>query len=106
MPANANTMRKETPLRAHKTLTSDWTRDAGNIDSSRRMRPKSQIPAEIEEYRDEHWRREGTRQVETALDAECFIEQVGFAACLTDSRPSGPWLSVPGCGRRDPVMPG
>ena len=69
------------------------------------MRRKPQIPAEIEEYRDERWRREGTRQVETALDAERFIEQVGFAACLTDSRRPGPSLYVAVCGRRDAVMP-
>src|SRR5256885_8359065 len=69
------------------------------------MRPKPQIPAEIEEYRDERWRREATRQVETALDAERFIEQVGFAACLTDSRRPGPSLYVAVCGRRDAVMP-
>jgi len=69
------------------------------------MRPKPQIPAEIEEYRDERWRREGTRQVETAPDAERFIEQVGFAACLTDCRRPGPSLYVAVCGRRDAVMP-
>ena len=69
------------------------------------MRPKPQIPAEIEEYRDEHWRREGTRQIETALDAERFIEQIGFAACLTDCRRPGPSLYVAVCGRRDAVMP-
>jgi hypothetical protein len=69
------------------------------------MRPKPTIPAEIEEYRDERWRREGTRQVETAFDAERFIEQVGFAACLQDSRRPGPSLYVAVCGRRDAVMP-
>jgi hypothetical protein len=69
------------------------------------MRPKPQIPAEIEEYRDVRWRREGTRQVETALDAEAFIEQIGFAACLTDSRRPGPSLYVAVCGRRDAVVP-
>src|SRR5713101_7338241 len=69
------------------------------------MGPKPQIPAEIEEYRDERWRREGTRQVETALDAERFIEQIGFAACLTDSRRPGPSLYVAVCGRRDAVLP-
>ena len=55
--------------------------------------------------RDEHWRREGTRQIETALDAERFIEQIGFTACLTDSRRPGPSLYVAVCGRRDAVMP-
>src|SRR5438034_11626600 len=69
------------------------------------MSPKPEIPAEIEEYRDERWRREGTRQVETALDAERFIEQIGFAACLTDSRRPGPSLYIAVCGRRDAIMP-
>ncbi len=51
------------------------------------------------------WRREGVRQVETAFDAEAFIEQVGFAACLTDSRRPRPSLYVAVCGRRDAVLP-
>jgi hypothetical protein len=63
------------------------------------------IPAEIEEFRDERWRRDATRQVETAFEAERFVEQVGFAACLTDSRRPGPSLYVAVCGRRDAVMP-
>jgi hypothetical protein len=69
------------------------------------MRPKPRIPAEIEDHRDERWRREATRQVETALDAERFIVEVGFAACLADSRRPGPSLYVAVCGRRDAVMP-
>jgi len=69
------------------------------------MRSRAHLPAEIEEYRDDRWRREGTRQVETAFEAERFIEQVGFAACLTDSRRPGPSLYVAVCGRRDAVMP-
>src|SRR5436309_16081495 len=69
------------------------------------MRAKPQIPEEIEEYRDAHWRREGIRQVETATDAERFVEHVGFAACLTDCRRPGPSLYVAVCGRRDAVMP-
>jgi hypothetical protein len=69
------------------------------------MRTEPPIPAEIEEYRDERWRREATRQVETAFDAERFIEQIGFAACMTDSRRPGPSLYVAVCGRRDAVMP-
>lgn len=63
------------------------------------------IPTDIEEHRDERWRREGARQVEAALEAERFIEEVGFAACLTDSRRPGPSLYVAVCGRRDAVMP-
>ena len=69
------------------------------------MDNRAKIPAEIEDYRDEHWRREGTRLVETAFDAERFIERIGFTACLTDSRRPGPSLYVAVCGRRDAVMP-
>jgi hypothetical protein len=69
------------------------------------MRPGPEIPTEIEEYRDQRWRREATRQVETALDAERFIEQAGFVSCLTDSRRPGPSLYVAVCGRRDAVLP-
>jgi hypothetical protein len=63
------------------------------------------IDPDAEEYRDERWQREATRQVESALDAERFIERVGFAACMTDSRRPGPSLYVAVCGRRDAVMP-
>lgn len=69
------------------------------------MSPSVLIPPDIEDHRDACWHREGTRQVETALDAERFIERVGFAACLTDSRKPGPSLYVAVCGRRDAVMP-
>jgi len=69
------------------------------------MRVRLPIPEEIEEYRDSRWRREGTRQVESAYEAEHFIEQTGFAACMTDSRRPGPSLYVAVCGRRDAVMP-
>ena len=41
----------------------------------------------------------------TALEAERFIEQVGFSSCMTDSRRPGPSLYVAVCGRRDAVMP-
>jgi hypothetical protein len=70
-----------------------------------RASPKRQIPETIEEHRDIHWRREATRQIETAVAAERFIEQVGFTACMTDSRRPGPSLYVAVCGRRDAVMP-
>jgi hypothetical protein len=66
---------------------------------------KVEILEEVEEYRDERWRRAGTRQVETPQQAERFIEEVGFATCLTDSRRPGPSLYVAVCGRRDAVMP-
>jgi hypothetical protein len=63
------------------------------------------LPDEIEEYRDERWQREGAGSIETAAQAERFIESVGFASCLTDSRKPGPSLYVAVCGRRDAVMP-
>src|SRR3977135_204125 len=69
------------------------------------MRAKPQIPAEIEDHRDERWCREATRQIETAFDAERFIERIGFTACMTDSRRPGPSLYVAVCGRRDAVLP-
>ena len=67
------------------------------------MRP--QVSSDADEHRDIHWQREGTRQVETAFDAERFIERVGFSACLTDARRPGPSLYVAVCGRRDAIMP-
>jgi len=69
------------------------------------MKAQPQLPPEFDEHRDARWRREGIGQVGTVLDAERFIEQVGFAACLTDSRRPGPSLYVAVCGRRDAVMP-
>ena len=75
-----------------------------------RVRPSrstraSELPPDIEEYRDIQWRREGVRQVTSAFEAERFIEHVGFAACMTDSRRPGPSLYIAVCGRRDAVMP-
>ena len=67
--------------------------------------PRLEITHDVEEFRDGTWRRESTRQVDTVVEAERFIEQVGFAACLTDARKPGPSLYVAVCGRRDAVMP-
>jgi hypothetical protein len=66
---------------------------------------RMQVSAEAEEHRDVAWRREATRQVETPLDAEQFVERVGFTACLRDARRPGPSLYVAVCGRRDAVLP-
>src|SRR5262245_35594115 len=63
------------------------------------------IGPECEDFRDARWWREPTRPIATAFDAERFIEQVGFAASLTDSRRPGPSLYVAVCGRRDAVLP-
>ncbi len=67
--------------------------------------PRPAIPDDVEELRDSAWRREGARQITSPLAAEQFIEQVGFAASLTDARRPGPSLYVAVCGRRDAVMP-
>jgi hypothetical protein len=69
------------------------------------VRSKQAIPGDIEEFRDRTWRREGIQQIASPIEAERFIERVGFAACLTDSRRPGPSLYVAVCGRRDAVMP-
>jgi hypothetical protein len=69
------------------------------------VRARPEIPEEWDDHRDQHWCREGTRQIDTAFAAEAFIERVGFSACLTDSRRPGPSLYVAVCGRRDAVMP-
>ena len=63
------------------------------------------LPEALNEHRDHWWRREATRQIESVYVAERFIEEVGFAACLTDARRPGPSLYVAVCGRRDAVLP-
>src|SRR5215467_4836193 len=70
-----------------------------------RMPASRELPVDIEEYRDQCWNREATRLVESVAGAERFVERVGFAACLTDSRRPGPSLYVAVCGRRDAVIP-
>lgn len=72
-------------------------------DNRSRVRPP--LPPDIEDFRDIRWRREAARQVSTVFEAERFIEEVGFAACLTDSRQPGPSLYIAVCGWRDAVVP-
>lgn len=69
------------------------------------MPARPSLPDHVEDFRDRRWRREGGREVTSALQAEQFVEDVGFAACLTDARKPGPSLYVAVCGRRDAVMP-
>jgi hypothetical protein len=63
------------------------------------------LPDHIELHRDRMWRRDEELRVESALDAERFIEDVGFANTLTDARRSGPSLYIAVCGRRDVSLP-
>ena len=64
-----------------------------------------QLPADVEDHRDERWGRDLTRSVQTPIQAEAFVERNGFAACMTDARRPGPSLFVAVCGRRDAIMP-
>jgi hypothetical protein len=75
------------------------------MDRIRSTSPKFQIPSEIEEYRDARWQREEQNRVQTVVQAERFIERAGFAACMLDSRQTGPSLYIAVCGRRDAVLP-
>src|SRR5918999_1432303 len=63
------------------------------------------LPEEIELHRDRMWRRDEDLRVESAVDAERFIEDVGFANTLTDTRRAGPSLYIAVCGRRDVSLP-
>ncbi len=63
------------------------------------------LPEQIELHRDRMWRREEELRVESALDAERFIEDVGLANTLTDARRAGPSLYIAVCGRRDVSLP-
>jgi hypothetical protein len=71
----------------------------------RRAAAAPAIDEDIEEYRDRRWWREATRIVQSPADVERFVEQVGFATCMTDSRRPGASLYVAVCGRRDAVLP-
>src|SRR6266850_1940904 len=63
------------------------------------------LPEQIELHRDRMWRRDEDLRVESAVDAERFIEDVGFANTLTDARRAGPTLYIAVCGRRDVSLP-
>jgi hypothetical protein len=63
------------------------------------------LPEHIELHRDRMWRRDEELRIERALDAERFIEEVGFANTLTDARRAGPSLYIAVCGRRDVSLP-
>ncbi len=69
------------------------------------MREKMALEEAVEVYRDRAWRREPEGRIETGLEAERFVESVGFCAAMTDVRRPGPSLYVAVCGRRDAHMP-
>lgn len=63
------------------------------------------LPEEVEAHRDRLWRREASLRVECAVDAEMFVEEVGYANALTDIRRAGASLLIAVCGRRDVSLP-
>src|SRR5436190_10959595 len=63
------------------------------------------VPDHIELHRDRLWRRDEELRIERAIEAERFIEDVGFANTLTDTRRVGPSLYIAVCGRRDVSLP-
>jgi hypothetical protein len=63
------------------------------------------LPEQFELHRDGMWRRDEELRVESAASAERFIEDVGFANTLTDTRRAGPSLYIAVCGRRDVSLP-
>ena len=58
------------------------------------------LPEHIELHRDRRWRRDEDLRIESAVDAERFIADVGFANTLTDTRRAGPSLRHRGMRRR------
>ncbi len=60
---------------------------------------------EIEDFRDKKWRREETLKVETALEVESLVEDLGFCLGLTDARTNLPSVYIAVCGRRDAFAP-
>jgi len=63
------------------------------------------LSEEVEQFRDEKWRREETRKVEKAADVEALVEDLGFCLGLTDSRTNLPSVYIAVCGRRDAYAP-
>jgi len=55
------------------------------------------LPEPIELHRDRMWRRDEDLRVESAVDAERFIEDMGFASTLTDARRAGPSFRTSRC---------
>ncbi len=60
---------------------------------------------DIENYRDRRWRREETLKIETVLQLEAMVEDLGFCLALTDARTNLPSVYIAVCGRRDAHSP-
>jgi hypothetical protein len=62
-------------------------------------------PEQMELHSDRMCRRDEDLRIESAVEAERFIEDVGFANTLTDARCADPSLYIAVCGRRDVSLP-
>lgn len=60
---------------------------------------------EIENFRDKKWRREETLKIETVLELEAMVGDLGFCLGLTDARTNLPSVYIAVCGRRDAHSP-
>lgn len=67
--------------------------------------PLSELPEDMEDFRDRSWCREDALRIEEMVAAERLIERLGFCAALTDARRMGPSLYIAVCGRRECHMP-
>src|SRR5687767_10806130 len=65
----------------------------------------TELPEEIEQFRDKKWRREETLKIEKAEQVEALVEDLGFCLTLTDSRTDLPSVYIAVCGRRDAHTP-
>jgi hypothetical protein len=65
----------------------------------------TELPEEIEQFRDRKWRREEILRIETAREVEAMVEDLGFCLGLTDSRTNLPSVYIAVCGRRDAYSP-
>ena len=63
------------------------------------------LPEQIELHRDRMWRRDEDLRIESAIDAERFIEDVGFANTLIDARRAVHRSDIAECGRRHVILP-
>ena len=66
---------------------------------------QQELPEEIECFRDRSWHRDPELRIEHGIEAESFVDRVGFCSTLTDSRRPGPSLYIAVCGRRDAHTP-
>jgi hypothetical protein len=60
---------------------------------------------DVENFRDRKWRREEILKIETALEVEAFVQDLGFCLGLTDARTNLPSVYIAVCGRREAYAP-